>query len=100
VVLNTAMRVEFVIPAMVKLIHGHHRMLIDWLSVSLMAVNRFGVIAELIYMAIFLRFTADNQCLSVITLLVVVIISGIVLPLLLLHGIGTDFCGLLHHAFF
>jgi hypothetical protein len=69
VVLNAAMWVEFGIPAMVKLVHGHHHTLTDWLGVPLMAANGFGIIVELCYVAIFIRFAPGNRRLPLICLL-------------------------------
>jgi solute carrier family 50 protein (sugar transporter) len=93
VVLNAAMWVEFGIPAMVKLVHGHHHTLTDWLGVPLMAANGFGIIVELCYVAIFIRFAPGNRGLPLICLFAISVVSGVVLALLLSTGWSRTFVG-------
>jgi hypothetical protein len=89
------MWVEFGIPAIVTLVHGHHHTLADWLGVPLMAANAnaYGIVAELIYVAIFLRFAVGNRRRTVISLLGIAIVSITVLMLLLFTGWSRTFVG-------
>ncbi|KAM0929761.1 hypothetical protein ACQ4PT_001384 [Festuca glaucescens] len=87
------MWVEFGIPAIVTLVHGHHHTLADWLGVPLMAANAYGIVAELIYVAIFLRFAVGNRQRTVISLVGIAFVSVTVLLLLLFTGWSRTFVG-------
>ena len=96
VVLNSAMWVVFGIPVTIKLFHGHHHPLVDWLSAPLMLANIFGVVTELAYVAIFIRFAVGNRRRwAVISLIAVLFVSAAALTLLLCTGWSRTFVGYL-----
>jgi hypothetical protein len=87
------MWVEFGIPAMLKLAHGHRHTLADWLGVPLMIANVIGVIVELIYVGIFLRFAVGNRQRTVISLLGIALVSATVFSVLWVKGWSRTFVG-------
>ncbi|KAK1620741.1 hypothetical protein QYE76_026258 [Lolium multiflorum] len=93
VVFNSAMWVEFGIPAMLKLAHSHRHTLADWLGVPLMIANAIGVIVELIYVGIFLRFAVRHWWRTLISLLGIAFVSLAVLLVLWLKGWSRTFVG-------
>jgi hypothetical protein len=58
-----------------------------------MAANGFGIIVELCYVAIFIRFAPGNRHLPLICLFAISVVSGVVLTLLLATGWSRTFVG-------
>ena len=84
----------FGIPVTIKLVHGHHHPLVDWLSVPLMLPNIFGVVMELAYVAIFIWFAVGNhRRWAMISLTAVLFVSSAALTLLLCTGWSRTFVG-------